>query len=44
MWMLTADHPNEHIDCNGGVREKTEGAEGVLPGIMGGETFGPVKT
>jgi hypothetical protein len=44
MWMLTANHPNEHRDRNGRVRGKTEGAEGVLPGIMEGETFGPVKT
>jgi hypothetical protein len=27
--MLTAKHRIEHRDHNGGVREKTEGAEGV---------------
>jgi hypothetical protein len=27
--MLTANHWTEHRDPNGGVRERTEGAEGV---------------
>jgi hypothetical protein len=29
MWMLTANHWTEHRVPNAGVREKTEGAEGV---------------
>jgi hypothetical protein len=29
MWMLEANHQIEHGDGNGGVRERTEGAEGV---------------
>ena len=29
MWMLVANHQNEHGDLNGGVRERIEGAEGV---------------
>ena len=33
MGRLAANHHTEHIDSNGGVRRKTEGAEGVLSGI-----------
>jgi hypothetical protein len=29
MWMLAANHQTEHRDHNGGVRRRTEGAEGV---------------
>jgi hypothetical protein len=29
MWMLTTIHWTEHGDPNEGVRERTEGAEGV---------------
>jgi hypothetical protein len=29
MWMLTSNHWTEHGDTNGGVRERTEGAEGL---------------
>jgi hypothetical protein len=29
MWMLTANHQTEHVDHNGGVRRRTEEAEGV---------------
>jgi len=29
MWMLAANHWTEHRDPNGGVRERTEGAEVV---------------
>jgi hypothetical protein len=35
MQMLTANHQTEHRDLNGGVRRKTEVAEGVLSGING---------
>jgi hypothetical protein len=35
MWMLAANHWTYHRDPNGGVREKTEGAEGALSGING---------
>ena len=35
MWMLTANHLTEHRDPNGGVRGRTEGAEGALSGISG---------
>jgi hypothetical protein len=30
MWMLAPGHLTEHGDPNGGVRGKTEGAEGVF--------------
>ena len=33
MWMLTANHRTEHRDTNGGVRGRTEEAEGALMGI-----------
>ena len=29
MWLLAANHRTEHRDPNGGVRERTERAEGV---------------
>jgi len=29
MWMLAANHRAEHENCNGGVKGRTEGAEGV---------------
>ena len=35
MWMLAANHWTEHRDTNGGVRGRTEGAEGALSGING---------
>ena len=34
--MFTANHQAEHRDPNGGVKERTEGAEGALSGINGG--------
>ena len=33
MWMLAANHWTEHRDPNGGVRGRTQGAEGALSGI-----------
>ena len=35
MWMLTAKHQTEHRDPSGGVRGRTEEAEGALSGING---------
>jgi len=29
MWLLAANHQTEHKDPNGGLRERTEGVEGV---------------
>ena len=44
MGMLAANHRTEHRDPNGGVRERTDGAEGAFSGINGGgEALGPVK-
>jgi len=33
MRMLTGNHGTEHWDPNGGIRERTEGAEGVCNSI-----------
>ena len=35
MQMLAANHQTENRDSNGGVRGRTEGAEGALSGING---------
>ena len=43
MQMLTANHQNEHRDPNGGVKGRTEGAEGALSDINGGDALGPGK-
>ena len=43
MQMLTANHWTEHRDPNGGVRGRTEGAEGIYLASVGGEALGPVK-
>jgi hypothetical protein len=41
--MLTANHWTDHRDFNGGVRERTEGAEESLSGINGEKALGSVK-
>jgi hypothetical protein len=39
--MLAANHQTEHRAPNGGVRGRTEGAEGALSGINEREALGP---
>jgi hypothetical protein len=41
--VLTGNHWTEHWVLNGGVRGRTEGAEGALCGINGREALGPMK-
>jgi len=43
MRMLVANHRTEHGDPSGGVRGRTEGAEGALSGINRKEALGPGK-
>ena len=43
MRMLAVNHRTDHRDPNGGVRGRTEGAEGALSGINGREALGSVK-
>jgi len=43
MRMLKANHLTDHRDPNGGVRGRTEGAEGPYLASMEGEVLGPVK-
>jgi hypothetical protein len=39
-WMFAANHWTKHGVLNGGVRERTEGAEGVCNPIRRGEWVG----
>jgi len=33
MWLFETNHPTDHRDSNGGVRERTKGTERALSGI-----------
>jgi hypothetical protein len=43
MQMLAVNHQTEHRVPDGGVRERTEEAEGPYLVSVGGEALGPVK-